>query len=53
MNDKVIASINRKIMNMREMFGGSQTYFVTVAPGVDLSMISAICVCLDEKENER
>ena len=28
-------------------------YFVTVAPNVDLSMIAAICVCLDEKENEK
>lgn len=27
-------------------------YFVTVAPGVDLVLIAAICVCLDERENE-
>lgn len=27
-------------------------YFVTVAPNVDLSLIAAICVCLDEREND-
>lgn len=27
-------------------------YFVTVAPNVDLSLIAAICVSLDEKEND-
>lgn len=29
-----------------------QTYYLTVAPGVDAAMMAAICVCLDEKENE-
>ena len=28
-------------------------YFVTVAPNVDLSMIAAICVAIDERENEK
>lgn len=27
-------------------------YFVTVAPNVDLSLIAAVCVSLDEKEND-
>lgn len=27
-------------------------YYVTVAPNVDLTMVAAICVCLDERENE-
>lgn len=53
MGDVVVAQIARKMFNMREIFGGQQTYFVTVAPGVDLSMIAAICICLDEKENEK
>jgi hypothetical protein len=26
---------------------------VTVAPNVDLAMMAAICVCLDERENEK
>jgi len=28
-------------------------YFVAVAGNVDLSMIAACCVALDEKENEK
>lgn len=27
-----------------------QTYFLTVAPGVDAAMLVALCICLDEKE---
>jgi hypothetical protein len=27
-------------------------YFVAVAPNVDLSLIAAICISLDEKEND-
>lgn len=53
LNGTTVASIARSFGNMREIFGGQQTYFVTVAPGVDLAMIAAICVCLDEKENEK
>lgn len=48
-----VATIGRSYFNMREIFGGQQSYFVTVAPGVDLAMMAAICVCLDERENEK
>jgi len=27
-------------------------YFVTVAPGVDLALMAAICICFDEAKNE-
>ncbi|KIW21128.1 hypothetical protein PV08_01708 [Exophiala spinifera] len=47
-----VAHISRSFMNARQIFGGQQTYFVTVAPGVDLVLIAAICVCLDERESE-
>ncbi|KAL6248111.1 hypothetical protein RBB50_004365 [Rhinocladiella similis] len=47
-----VANISRSFMNVRQIFGNKQTYFVTVAPGVDLVLIAAICVCLDERENE-
>lgn len=49
----VVAQISRSYFNMREIFGGQQTYYVTVAPNVDLALMAAICVCLDEKENEK
>lgn len=51
-NDQVIASISRKFFNAREFFGDKQTYFVAVAPNVDLSLIAGVCVSLDERENE-
>ncbi|KIW54201.1 hypothetical protein, variant [Exophiala xenobiotica] len=47
-----VAHISRSFFNVRQIFGDKQTYFVTVAPGVDLTLIAAICVCLDERENE-
>jgi uncharacterized protein YxjI len=52
-NGQPIAQISRKMFNVREMFANKQTYFVTVAPGVDLALIAAVCICLDEKENEK
>jgi len=48
-----VAHISRSFVNVREIFGDKQTYFVSVAPNVDLSLIAALCVCLDEKENEK
>ncbi|KAL7412991.1 tubby C-terminal-like domain-containing protein [Mrakia frigida] len=50
---RTVATISRQVMNMREIFVDKQTYFVTVAPGVDLAMIVAVCICLDEAENEQ
>jgi len=49
---KPVAKVSRKFFNAREFFGDKQTYFVAVAPNVDLSLIAAICISLDEKENE-
>jgi len=48
-----VASISRSLMTAGQILGGQQTYYVTVAPGVDLSLMAALCVCLDEKENEK
>lgn len=30
-----------------------QTYVLTIAPGVDASLLLAICVCLDEAANDQ
>ncbi|WVQ77086.1 hypothetical protein IAR50_006769 [Cryptococcus sp. DSM 104548] len=49
----VIAQISRDVMNAREIFVGHQTYYVAVAPGVDLALMAAMCICLDEMKNER
>jgi hypothetical protein len=34
------------------MWFGKQTYAVHVAPGVDMALMAALCVCLDEKRSE-
>jgi len=47
-----VAHISRSFFNMRQIFADKDTYFVTVAPQVDLTLIAALCVCLDEKEND-
>jgi uncharacterized protein YxjI len=47
-----VAQIRRSGFNARNLIGGQDTYHVAVAPGVDLSLITAICVCFDEKNRE-
>ncbi len=47
-----VARIERERWNARQLLGGKQTYFVTVAPNVDMSIIAAMCICLDERRNE-
>ncbi|KAL6860632.1 hypothetical protein ACO1O0_004660 [Amphichorda felina] len=45
----VVARIDRKLFNAREWLGGQQTYALIVAPGVDMALMVAACVALDEK----
>lgn len=52
MNGMVVARIDRKLLSGKDIFFGQQTYGVHVAPGVDMALIAAMCICLDEK-NER
>ncbi|KAG7091161.1 hypothetical protein E1B28_010214 [Marasmius oreades] len=47
-----VGHISRSFFNGREILFDQQSYCLTVAPGVDASLLAAICVCLDEKENE-
>jgi uncharacterized protein YxjI len=48
----VVARIERKMFNAREILLHQQTYHLTVAEGVDMSLVVAMCICLDEMENE-
>jgi len=48
----VVAQINRKRRLPEHLFSVEQSYFVTVAPNVDLTLVAAICMCLDEKEKD-
>jgi uncharacterized protein YxjI len=48
----VVARVDRRLWRGREVFFDQQTYAVMVAPGVDLALVAALCVCFDEKNNE-
>lgn len=50
--DLVVARIDRKLLSGKDIFFGQQTYGVQIAPGVDMALIAALCICLDEKNNE-
>lgn len=52
-NGPVVGRIDRKFFNTREFFGGQQTYAVTIAPGMDMALAVALCIALDEKNNEK
>jgi len=48
-----VARIARSFFNMREMMSDKQTYYLSVAAGVDVSMLTAIAIILDESENDQ
>lgn len=47
-----VARIDRQYLKGKDWFGGKQTYALIVAPGVDLALMVAACIALDEKNNE-
>lgn len=52
-NGLPIAMIKRKGMNVANLVFDQQTYFVDVAPGVDLALMAGLCILLDEIENDQ
>ena len=53
LNGRPVATISRSFLNFGQLVSDRQTYYVNCAPGVDLVLMAAICVCLDERENEK
>ncbi|CAE6413629.1 Protein LURP-one-related 15 OS=Arabidopsis thaliana GN=At5g01750 PE=1 SV=1 [Rhizoctonia solani AG-1 IB] len=47
-----VARISRQFMNSGQLLFDQQTYYLTVAPGVDAAMMVALCVCMDEKSDQ-
>jgi uncharacterized protein YxjI len=47
-----LAHISRKLVTATDMVADKQTYYVTIAPGVDISLMAAVCICFDEAMNE-
>ncbi len=52
-NNQPVARIDRKRFNAAEVFGNKQTYVVTCAKGIDMAIVAAMCICLDEKRNDK
>jgi uncharacterized protein YxjI len=52
-NGQVVAQIDRELWNARQLLGDRQSYAVTVAPGVDMALIVAMVVCLDERRDQK
>lgn len=50
---KTVASIYRQFLNAREVMFDKQTYTVKIQPGVDMAIIVAMCMCLDEMRNNK
>lgn len=48
----MVARIDRKILSGRDLLFGQQTYALQVAPNVDMALMAALCICMDEKNNE-
>ncbi|KAK3681255.1 tubby C-terminal-like domain-containing protein [Podospora appendiculata] len=51
-NGAVVARIDRKLLSGRDLLFGQQTYALTVAPGVDMALMVALCIAMDEKNND-
>lgn len=49
----VVGRIDRKLLSGRDLLFGQQTYALSVAPNVDMALMAALCICLDEKRNEK
>ncbi|RSL49802.1 hypothetical protein CEP53_009034 [Fusarium sp. AF-6] len=48
-----VARIDRKLLSGKDIFFGQQTYALVVAPNVDMALMAALCICMDEKNNEK
>lgn len=48
----VVANVTRHLATLKEAVMDRQTYYVEVAPGVDLVLIAAIAVAFDEQNND-
>ena len=48
-----VARISRKPLTARQMLADKQTYVVTCTQGVDMAIIAAMCLSVDERRGER
>lgn len=51
--DQPVAQITRDFLNARQILGDADTYYVTIAPGMDIALIASLCVMFDERDESR
>lgn len=49
----VVARIDRKLLSGRDFLFDVQKYALIVAPGADMALMAAMCVCLDEHQADK
>lgn len=49
----MVAQVDREFFNARQLLANRQSYAVTVAPGLDVALIVAMVVCLDERRDQK
>lgn len=52
-SDTIVARIDRHMFSGWATFGGPQTYFVTIAPNMDMVLVVAMCLCMDERRRAK
>ena len=52
-NGQVVAQVDREFFNAQQLLADRQSYAVTIAPGVDVALIVAMVVCLDERRDQK
>jgi len=52
-DERAVARVNRNYYCLSQSFANQRTFMVTIEPNVDLAIVSAMCICLDEKYQSR
>ena len=49
---QVVALVNREFFSAMDVIGGQHTFVVTVAAGMDMALICAMCICMDARRTQ-
>jgi len=47
-----VAVMTRQWLNKTQLITGRQTYVVTIAPGMDMLIVAAVVIAMDERRND-
>ncbi|KAI5467914.1 tubby C-terminal-like domain-containing protein [Mariannaea sp. PMI_226] len=51
-SNALVGRLSRKVFSAKDIIFDQQTYCLEVAPGVDMALMAALCICMDEKNND-